>query len=193
MDFKKALKNSKNILYENSAERLLLKVEIVDNGNVDLLYGIENTPFGRVLIAKTSEGLSDLLFITGDEEVFIQKFFNKRTGVNFIKDNNFAKPLIEQIFYAKDFSGLKICLSGTPFQLSVWQALLNIPSGYVVSYSDVAEFIERPGSSRAVGSAVGKNPLHFLIPCHRVIKNDGKLGGFAAGIDRKFLLLESEI
>ncbi len=70
-------------------------------------------------------------------------------------------------------------MKGTDFQLKVWQALLNIPEGALVSYSDVAEYINHPVAFRAVGTAIGHNPIHYLIPCHRVIRNDGEIGGYA--------------
>lgn len=157
-----------------------------------IAYGINKTPFGLVLIAKTEKGLSDLQFLTKDKEYFIQKLFKKYPKAAFIEDKPLMQSYIEKIFYQKDLSEIKLHLIGTDFQLIVWQALLNIPKGSVVSYSDIAEFIKNPKATRAVGNAVGKNPLQYIIPCHRVIRNDGSIGGFAAGAEKKQLILESE-
>lgn len=81
---------------------------------------------------------------------------------------------------------------GTPFQKEVWQALLSIPLGETLSYSEIATLINRPNSTRAVGSAIGKNPISIIIPCHRVISKSGSLTGYAGGIDRKQYLLNLE-
>jgi methylated-DNA-[protein]-cysteine S-methyltransferase len=91
----------------------------------------------------------------------------------------------------KEFS-LPIDLHGTPFQQSVWKALQEIPYGQTVSYSDIAEWIEKPNSVRAVGTAIGANPVLIIVPCHRVIAKSGKLGGFRAGLEMKEGLLELE-
>jgi methylated-DNA-[protein]-cysteine S-methyltransferase len=89
-------------------------------------------------------------------------------------------------------AGIDIKLSGTPFQLSVWDVLRTIPAGETMSYVDVATSVGRPTSSRAVGSAVGSNPVPVVVPCHRVITSAGGLGGFGGGLDRKRWLLGHE-
>lgn len=91
----------------------------------------------------------------------------------------------------KDFS-LPIDLHGTPFQQSVWKALQEIPYGQTVSYSDIAKRIEKPAAVRAVGTAIGANPVLIIVPCHRVIAKTGKLGGFRAGLEMKEELLRVE-
>ena len=83
-------------------------------------------------------------------------------------------------------------LKGTEFQCKVWEALLEIPYGTITTYSNIAEKVGRPKAQRAVGTAIGKNPILFLIPCHRVVAANGKLGGFYWGIDKKVMLLNRE-
>ena len=87
---------------------------------------------------------------------------------------------------------LRLAPSGTPFQLAVWDQLRAIPSGETVTYAELARRVGRPGAARAVGSAVGRNPISVIVPCHRVVGSDGELTGFAGGLDRKRALLELE-
>jgi len=87
---------------------------------------------------------------------------------------------------------LRLFIAGTPFQLQVWQALLSLPPGALTTYGDLARRLGRPGAARAVGSAVGRNPLAWLIPCHRVVRENGALGGYAWGVARKRALLAWE-
>ena len=87
---------------------------------------------------------------------------------------------------------LPLALAGTPFQRRVWQELCNIPYGCAISYAELARRIGKPGASRAVGSANGRNPVSLIVPCHRVIGADGGLGGYGGGLDRKRWLLEHE-
>lgn len=201
LNYKKVLEKSKNILYQNkvleisiASETTAYKSNFCTESTLNIVYGINETPFGKVLLAKTDKGISNLLFITESEKDFIQKFFNKWSKANFTRNDSATESLIDKIFYSKKGNTtLKLHLIGTDFQIKVWQALLNIPEGYVVSYSDMAEFIRFPKASRAVGTAIGKNPIHYLIPCHRVIKNDGNIGGYAAGKARKKTILVQEI
>ena len=100
---------------------------------------------------------------------------------------------INEYFCGKRFDfDIPLCLNGTRFQLSVWQALLNIPYAQTVSYSDVAKSIGKPNACRAAGGAIGKNPIMIIIPCHRVIGKGGGLVGFSSGIDVKRTLLDVE-
>lgn len=106
------------------------------------------------------------------------------------------KPALRSVFAFYDGSqahDLSLHLCGTPFQFKVWEALLHVPSGSVVAYEDLAIQIGLPGGSRAVGSAVGRNPLPVLIPCHRVIRRSGEMGGYRWGLPRKEALLGWEL
>jgi AraC family transcriptional regulator of adaptative response/methylated-DNA-[protein]-cysteine methyltransferase len=105
-------------------------------------------------------------------------------------DHTLARKLVGSIFKQSDTPALLI--RGTPFQLSVWRALLDIPEGKTTSYGELAASIRRPKASRAVGTAVGANRIAWLIPCHRVLRADGSIGGYRWGVDRKRAMLERE-
>lgn len=107
---------------------------------------------------------------------------------NFLKVKDL--PYLENL---QELSSYPLEPRGTEFQRSVWDALLKIPKGQTSTYSAIAKEIGRPNSYRAVGNAVGKNPISYLIPCHRVIRADGRLGGFSGGIEIKKILLKNEL
>jgi AraC family transcriptional regulator of adaptative response/methylated-DNA-[protein]-cysteine methyltransferase len=188
-NFKQLLQKSKGALL---ASNPLIVNSLAEFGeSTSFVYGISSTPFGKVLIAKTEQGISDLWFVN-EEELFIKKLFNKYFLANFIEDNLAVQKLSDKIFLEKDLSNVNLCPKGTEFQQKVWTSLVKIPAGVVVSYADIAKSIEKPDAQRAVGTAIGKNPILYLIPCHRVIKSNGELGGFAAGTDLKSKLLGYE-
>ena len=201
INFNELLKKSKNILYQNKTDKIFITIETTESkslfyakNTLNIVYGVNETPFGNVLLDKTDKGISNLLFITESEENFIQKFLNKSPKANFVRNDLKTESLIKKIFYSKEVNtAFNLHLIGTDFQVKVWQALLNIPEGAVVSYSDVSEYIKHPNANRAVGTAIGQNPMHYLIPCHRVIKSDGKIGGYAAGTALKQSILMQEI
>ena len=89
----------------------------------------------------------------------------------------------------KQLDQIKLHLAGTPFQLKVWESLLKIPMGHLTTYGDIAQTIQNPNASRAVGTAIGSNPVAFLIPCHRVIQNSGHIGGYMWGLDKKSAII----
>lgn len=112
-------------------------------------------------------------------------------------DDSEAAPLVDLVRRAAageavDVDGKVRLVGGTPFQRSVWQALLSIPRGATVSYAELARRVGRPGAARAVGRAVGANPVPLLVPCHRVVASDGGLGGFGGGLPMKRALLRQE-
>lgn len=115
---------------------------------------------------------------------------------SYISDPNFMKPyiqLLDQYFNQYTLpQDIPLDLNGTPFQLSVWQALLTIPFGQTRSYKDIARLTSKPKAFQATGSAIGKNPIMVIIPCHRVIQSNGKLGGFSSDIKLKVDLLNFE-
>lgn len=199
--FKNFLEKSKNVLslYKPCGISLTLeKIGAFDSVNrektLNIVYGIHNTPFGNVLIAQCNKGITDLLFITSSENDAIKKLFKKWGKAVLTRDESRLEKLVQKTFQSKKKNdSFRIYLKGTDFQLKVWQALLNIPEGALVSYSDVAEYINHPVAFRAVGTAIGHNPIHYLIPCHRVIRNDGEIGGYAGGIARKQDILASEL
>ena len=165
------------------------------NGGKDLIinYGYSETQFGKILIASTTKGICYMAFEDVEEEAFtaLQKKFPKakfRLQADSIQQNALA-------FFEKDtdrLSEIKLHLKGTDFQLKVWESLLKIPTGHLSTYGTLAEKIEHPKASRAVGTAIGKNPVAFLIPCHRVIQSSGKIGGYMWGTTRKTAIIGCE-
>jgi AraC family transcriptional regulator of adaptative response/methylated-DNA-[protein]-cysteine methyltransferase len=153
-------------------------------------YSYAETIFGKILIASTSKGICHLSFTSDDDKTGaeIQKRFPAATLVRRMD------PLqLEALkMFQEDWSNLnliKLHLKGTPFQLKVWNALLHIPPGSLKSYSSLAGEIGDPKASRAVGTAIGSNPVAYLIPCHRVITSSGLMGGYHWGIDRKTAII----
>lgn len=145
-------------------------------------------PFGDVFIAVTPKGICKLAFLSNnDTEAHLEQLHKKWPHAVILENYEGTFETIESMFGGeiKLDRPLSLHVSGTNFQLSVWKALLEIPPGMVTSYSQVATEIGRPRAARAVGTAIGANPVAFLIPCHRVIQQSGKLGGYHWGEARK--------
>lgn len=151
-------------------------------------YAIHDTPFGAAFIALTSRGICALTFLdsTGADEQ-IDALQKKWPHAQVRTDLDRTRPVLTAMFSRKQQQDrpLSLYVSGTNFQVSVWKALLQIPEGKVVSYSRVAAAMGHPRAARAVGQAVGANPIAFFIPCHRVIQESGDLGGYRWGSTRK--------
>lgn len=148
-------------------------------------YGFHQSPFGLALIGITDKGICSLQFIDNDKRnEAIDNLRNEWSKAELIEDTKRTKEYFNKIF--KNRRGrINIFVKGTNFQIQVWKALLNIPEGKLVTYKDIAEIVGIPGASRAVGSAVGSNPVSFLIPCHRVINKIGIIGNYRWGKLRK--------
>jgi AraC family transcriptional regulator of adaptative response/methylated-DNA-[protein]-cysteine methyltransferase len=160
-------------------------------------YGFHATSFGEVLLGSTDRGICNLSFVlpTGRQAAreALQKNWPK---AELVEDPLATQPLAAAIFrrLAQVAGGpLHVYLNGSNFQLKVWEALLRIPSGNVVSYRDVAGYLGQPGASRAVGNALAHNPVAVLIPCHRVIHSLGEFGHYHYGEARKMALLGWEM
>lgn len=163
---------------------------------LDISYGYHPTPMGDILIAQTERGICWLGFVVdGDRDVPMQRLRKYWTKAVFIEDAEATRPAAEKIltiWRGEQESKLNIHLYGTNFQIQVWQALLKIPCGGAVSYQHVAEYLGKPTASRAVGGAVGSNPVSLLIPCHRVIQSTGIIENYGWGTPRKKLMLALE-
>lgn len=159
-------------------------------------YGTFESPFGCCAIAATGRGLCFMGFYNKENfSEFKTDMMQRYPRAQFKENSNTVKPYFDIIFSAvKGKDKLNIFVQGTNFQIKVWEALLRIPEGAVCSYNDIARIIGQPKASRAVGSAVGANPISYLIPCHRVIQNMGVFGNYHWGSARKkaMLLWESE-
>jgi AraC family transcriptional regulator of adaptative response/methylated-DNA-[protein]-cysteine methyltransferase len=156
-------------------------------------YGFHDSPFGECLIALTERGICGLQFVADeDREATLDELKASWPQAEFIEDAEATRPYVDPIFNlsgAEEQPSLPLYLKGTNFQIQVWQALLKIPMGTAVSYGTVAQMIGSPKASRAVGSAAGSNPIAYLIPCHRVIQQAGKLGNYRWGSSRKKAIL----
>jgi AraC family transcriptional regulator of adaptative response/methylated-DNA-[protein]-cysteine methyltransferase len=154
-------------------------------------YGKHDTPFGRVFIATTPRGICSLAFLEHEEIDEHLAGLDKKWPCAEMHENHDKTLIFVNTMFGKAMKldrPLSLHVSGTNFQTSVWKALLAIPPGTVASYSQVAKAIGHPLSARAVGLAAGANPVAFLIPCHRVIQQSGKLGGYRWGETRKHAL-----
>jgi AraC family transcriptional regulator of adaptative response/methylated-DNA-[protein]-cysteine methyltransferase len=162
---------------------------------VTIRYGIHLTPFGKCLIGLTEHGICHLGFVQTTEGDAIDNLVAEWKEAKMIEDFRATAALVEPIFslrFSDRIKPLNLHLRGTNFQLKVWEALLQIPTGTVTTYEGLAQRIGQPNASRAVGSAVGHNPIAVLIPCHRVIRKVGDFGNYRYGAQRKKALLARE-
>lgn len=148
-----------------------------------------DSPFGPLLLAATAQGLAHLwLDLDGNSEGALRARYPK---AQIIGQNSTHHEAALSYFTAAP-KALTLHLNGTPFQLAVWRSLLDIPFGRASSYKKIAQKINKPKANRAVGSAVGKNPVFFIVPCHRVLAHDGSLGGYFYGLEKKQDILNFE-
>ena len=179
---------------------LFVKLEALSPGEfksggkgLEIRYGIHETPFGKSLLATTTRGICNLYFLDKATEPNATQLLAQRwRQATLICDPGATQALNDRIFYPNpNFSSqpLSLLVKGTNFQIQVWRALLQIPLGSLTTYQAIAQLIERPTAARAVGNAVGSNPIAYLSPCHRVIRESGEMGGYHWGLERKSALL----
>ena len=161
---------------------------------IEMVWGAAPSPFGTAVVTATEYGLSGLGF--ADENVSVQQAFedlaNRWPNARFRRDDARIAPLVQQVFDPSRWSAdqpVRVVLIGTDFEVKVWETLLKIPVGKATTYGEVAEHIGRPTAARAVGAAVGKNPISFVVPCHRVVGTNGSLTGYHWGVPRKRAIL----
>ena len=158
-----------------------------------LAYGFHPSPFGEALVVATERGLAGLAFADPDEKARALDDMRQRwPRAQFREDTARAAGLARRIFDPKLWKQdrpLRVVMIGTDFEVRVWETLLKIPMGRVTTYSDIATKIHTPKGARAVGAAVGKNPIAFVVPCHRVIGKGGDLTGYHWGLTRKRAML----
>lgn len=158
---------------------------------LNITYQFAETLFGTVLIAATQKGLCHLMFINTHNEA-LEELRNRFPKATFLEGQHPFHEQALQLLNGMEInpkSPIRLHLKGTAFQLKVWEALLRIPNGELSSYGKLASVIEQPTASRAVGTAIGDNPIAYLIPCHRVLQASGKLGGYRWGTPRKSLMI----
>jgi AraC family transcriptional regulator of adaptative response/methylated-DNA-[protein]-cysteine methyltransferase len=162
-------------------------------GGMTLRYGFHPSPFGTAIVMATDRGLAGLAFAdAGEEQAAFTDMKRRWPNAIYVEDFLSTAPLAKRIFDPKLWrpdEPLRVVLIGTDFEVRVWQTLLKIPMGRAVSYSDIASKIENPKASRAVGAAVGRNPVSFVVPCHRALGKSGALTGYHWGITRKQAML----
>jgi AraC family transcriptional regulator of adaptative response/methylated-DNA-[protein]-cysteine methyltransferase len=158
-----------------------------------LNYGFHASPFGTAIVIGSGRGLAGLAFAdAGDEQAAFADMRRRWPRASFVEDHAGTAALAQRIFDTELWrpdQPLRVVLIGTDFEVRVWQTLLKIPMGCAVSYSDIASNISQPTASRAVGAAVGKNPISFVVPCHRALGKSGALTGYHWGITRKQAML----
>ncbi|MBD2090128.1 methylated-DNA--[protein]-cysteine S-methyltransferase [Microcoleus sp. FACHB-1515] len=156
---------------------------------LQIRYGLHDSPFGRSLIATTARGICNLHFLDADrsaETLLRQDWPNAE--IHF--DPTVTEAIAAQIFQPAGLQPpLTLHVKGTNFQIQVWRALLDVRFGDLTTYQSLAGRLNRPTAARAIGNAVGDNPIAYLIPCHRVIRASGELGGYRWGLDRKRMML----
>ncbi|WP_316803824.1 bifunctional helix-turn-helix domain-containing protein/methylated-DNA--[protein]-cysteine S-methyltransferase [Pedobacter nototheniae] len=158
--------------------------------NLQINYSYAESPFGNIIVASTSKGVCYMAFNESEKQgfedlklKFPEALFNRKLDLLqqnalFIFQNDWSK-----------LPEIKLHLKGTDFQLKVWETLLKIPMGQLSTYGSIAKKLENPNASRAVGTAIGSNPIAFLIPCHRVIQSSGNFGGYMWGNTRKTAII----
>jgi AraC family transcriptional regulator of adaptative response/methylated-DNA-[protein]-cysteine methyltransferase len=165
---------------------------------LEITYGFGLTPFGQVIVGTTQRGLCHLHFTTGDDTtIAIAALHDEWPQARFLRDDSALAATITRLFAAGTLhqpqkAPLHLLLRGTNFQIKVWEALLRIPNGEIVSYKTLAAMVGNPGARRAVGTALAQNRIALLIPCHRVIRESGEIGQYRWGSERKSALLAFE-
>ncbi len=155
-------------------------------------YGYHPSPFGEAILVATDRGLAGLGFVDPDRAAALDDMRRRWPKAAYIEDPAATEPLAQRIFDPSRWQAeqpLRVVMIGTDFEVRVWQTLLRIPLGRATTYSDIANRIGRPTACRAVGAAVGKNPISFVVPCHRVLGRSGALTGYHWGITRKQAIL----
>lgn len=160
-----------------------------------IFWGWFESPFGPAIVMGTDKGICGMGFAAEmGEEATLQDLLARWPQAEFVEDPMLLRPWVLQAFGVGDgaLNTAPLFLIGAPFQLKVWEALLSIPTGHVTTYSEIAQAIGSPRAVRAVGTAVGRNPISWLIPCHRALRKSGGLGGYHWGLPMKRAMLAYE-
>lgn len=206
---RKLLRDSANVLDTSLAvglstpsrlHDLMIQCEAMTPGEVGALgegltihHGIAETPFGPAFIARTARGICRMEFLDSQSNAPMARLRKEWPKAHLQADEEGTLALANRIFSrGGQDQPLHVAVKGTNFQIQVWQALLRIPCGTLTTYGDIATAIGKPKAARAVGTAIGANPVAWLIPCHRVIRESGECGGYRWGIERKWALIARE-
>ena len=176
-----------------SREGLSLGAYMTKGKGLTIRFGFHDCPFGRALLMVTDQGICGLAFADeGEEEAALRDMKSRWPEALYIEDEAATAPHVARIFSPGSWKAdkpLRIVFIGTEFETRVWQTLLKVPMGRATTYSDIAGHIGSPKASRAVGAAVGRNPISFVVPCHRVLGKSGGLCGYHWGLTRKQAIL----
>ena len=163
---------------------------------IDMVYGFHPSPFGEALVLATSRGVAGVAFVNEDlgqsHAEALADMTSRWPRATFREASAETALYCRRIFEPAEWRAeqpVRLVLIGTDFEVRVWECLLRIPMGRAVSYGDIARHLGQPTASRAVGTAVGRNPISFVVPCHRVLRRDGNLGGYHWGLTRKKALI----
>ena len=165
--------------------------EYRDGGKALIInFSFHSSPFGKILIASTKKGICHISFADSESQAFAE-LENKFPAASFKRSTDDLQQSALTFFKMErsKMEKLRLHLKGTPFQVKVWEALLKIPSGELRTYGQVAAQIGSPGAGRAAGTAIGDNPIAYIIPCHRVIRSSGDTGGYMWGAFRKVAII----
>lgn len=177
---------------------LFLAVDAVTPGefkqlgrDLTIRFGFGTSPFGTSLVAATDRGICALEFLLDDHrDALVERLQRSWHAATLLEDQATADGYLQRIFAGQpDDRPLTLVLRGTNFQVKVWEALLRVPEGAATTYGDLAAAVGQPDAARAVGTAVGQNRIAYLIPCHRVLRKTGALGGYRWGTTRKQAIL----
>jgi AraC family transcriptional regulator of adaptative response/methylated-DNA-[protein]-cysteine methyltransferase len=157
-------------------------------------WGLHDSPLGRVLLGTTERGICWLSFVAGADDPVIAEFRHEWLGATLVRDQAATAPVVAGIFdpHERPSQPLPLLLRGTNFQIKVWEALLKVPFGQLTTYRTIAAAIGRPTAARAVGRAIGRNNISWLIPCHRVILGTGIMHNYRWGVRQKQILTSFE-
>ena len=169
--------------------------------NVVFTYGFHDTPFGPAVLLVTDRGLAGLSFENHDTNETVNHALEcyrlRWPAAQFVRNEKTTEPFVQQVFGNLGLNGnqhqIRVVLIGTDFEIRVWNALLNVPVGGAASYQMIAQAIGQPTATRAVGTAIGHNPISFVVPCHRILRKDGALGGYRWGVTRKRAIIGWEL
>lgn len=171
---------------------LFVKLEGVSPGvyksggeGLTIQYGLHASPFGDMLIARADRGICKWIFTGSEHTPAIRELEAEWPHAKLVRNDATNHELAQSLFGKQMPAPFSVWIKGSPFQLKVWEALLRVPEGNLVSYGQIAHAIGKPAAVRAVGTAIGRNPIAFLIPCHRVIRQAGMIGQYRWGATRK--------
>jgi AraC family transcriptional regulator, regulatory protein of adaptative response / methylated-DNA-[protein]-cysteine methyltransferase len=158
-----------------------------------IFYAFHPSPFGIALVMVAEQGLAGLAFADeGEEKTTLADMISRWPNARYLEDSAMTAPYATRIFNPDSWNPdrpLRVVMIGTDFEIRVWETLLRIPMGKAATYSDIAVHLDKPRAARAVGAAVGRNPVSFVVPCHRVLAKSGSLCGYHWGLTRKRAIL----